>query len=143
MMRQWTLLVLFMGMSLCGAAHADLKVLLTFDSSGVKVNRVVEIADSGENYLASLAELADAAPVNMVIMKWLGADGQPLAITRIADPRVASSPEHMNPSVRSRVGLNGGAWVCDGPDGTESIIIDFPENAALGLVAETWPVSLH
>lgn len=143
MKQQWRAFIVCMGMLSYGNAHADIKVLFKFDSSGVKANRIIDIEGSGENYPASLAELAVRAPENLVILTWLDANGETLAVTRIIDPRVTSSPEHMNPSVRSRVGLDGGAWACDGPDGAESVLVEFPENSALGLMAETWPVSLR
>ena len=143
MMYQGILLGLCIGLSLSGSAYGDLKVLFTFDNSGIKAHRVVEIPASGEYYPLPLAELPVLPKGNMVMMKWMDASGQLLAVTQMSDPRIASSPEHMNPSSVSRVGLIEGAWVGDGPDGSEVVIIEFPQNVVLGLGLETWSVSLR
>ncbi len=143
MMYQGILLGLCIGMSLSGSAYGDLKVLFTFDNSGIEAHWVVEIAASGENYPATVAELPISPKGNLVMMKWMDASGQLLSVTQMSDPRVASSPEHMNPSSVSRVGLTEGAWVGVGPNGSETVIVAFPQNVALGLDLETWSVSLR
>ncbi len=143
MMYQGILLGLCIGLSLSGSAYGDLKVLFTFDDSGIEALRVVEIAASGENYPATVAELPASPQGSMVMMKWMGASGQILAVTQIFDPRVTSSPEHINPSSVSRVGLIEGAWVGEGPDDAEVVVVEFPQNIALGLDLETWSVSLR
>ncbi len=143
MMYQGILLGLCIGMSMSGSAHGDRKVLFTFDDSGIQAHRVVEIAASGENYPATVAELPVSPEGNLVMMKWLDANGQLLAVTQMSDPRVASSPGHVKPSSVSRLGLIEGAWVDVGPDGTETVIVEFPQNVALGLGLETWTVSLR
>ena len=132
-----------MGLSLSGSAFADLRVLFTFDTLGVKAHQVVQLADLGENYPTSVAELPVLSQDNVVMMKWVDSNGQLLALTQIPDPRVTSSPGHVNPSSASRVGLTEGAWVGDGPDGTEMVTVEFPESVALGLSQETWSVSLR
>lgn len=142
-MYKWVLPGICIGAFLSGSAHGDLKVLFKFDSSGIQAHRVVEIAGSTGNYPTSVPELPLSPSENLVIMSWVDADGQLLAVTQVSDPRIASSPEHMNPSSVSRVGLLEGAWVNNGPDGTETVIIEFPENAALGLATEIWSVSLR
>ena len=131
-----------MALSLSGSAYGDLKVLFTYDDSGVNAHRVVEISSSGENYPATMAELPVLPAPNMVMMKWMDAGGELLAVTQISDPRITSSPEHMNPSSMSRIGLFEGAWVGNGPDGTKIVVVEFPQNVALGLDPATWPVSL-
>lgn len=143
MMHRGILLILCVGVSLSGSVYADLRVLFTFDKMGVKAQQVVEVAGSGENYPASVAELPVLSMENLVMMKWIDSNGQLLAVTQIPDPRVISSPGHVNPSSVSRVGLTEGAWVGDGPDGTEVVTIEFSENVTLGLGRETWSVSLH
>ena len=143
MMYQKILLGVCMGLSLSGSAYGDLKVLFTFDDSGIEALRVVEIAASGENYPATVAELPVLPQGNMVMMKWMGASGQLLAITQRSDPRVTSSPGHINPSSVSRVGLIEGAWASEGPDGTELVVVEFPQNVDLGLSPETWSVPLR
>ena len=143
MMYQVILLGFCVALSLSGNAYGDLKVLFTYDDSGVNAHRVVEIPASGENYPASMAELPVSPTSNMVMMKWLGAGGELLAVTQISDPRITSSPEHVNPSSVSRMGLIEGAWVGNGPDGTEIVVVEFPQNVALGLDLVTWSVSLR
>lgn len=140
---QTMLLGLCAGLSLAGSAHGDLKVLFTFDDSGTRADRIVDIAASGENYPATTAELPVSANGDTVMMRWLDAGGQLLAVTQVSDPRVASAPEHVNPLSVSRVGLIEGAWVSNGPDGAEQVIIEFPQNVALQLGLETWSVSLQ
>lgn len=143
MMHQRILLGLFLGLSVSGSAYGDLKVLFKFNYSGVEAHRVVEINETGENYRVSLAEPPVAPSENVVIMRWFDADGQVLAVTQTSDPRIASSPAHVDPALLSRVGLMEGAWVDTGPDGTETVNVEFPENAALGLTGETWSVLLR
>lgn len=143
MMLKWSLGVLCVGMSLNGSAFGDLRVLFKFDESGIQAHQVVEVAGSGENYPVPVAELPVSPAMNVVIMKWADDDGRLLAITQMKDPRVSSSPEHVNPSLVSRVGLVEGAWVENGPDGADTVTIEFPENLILGLAAESWSVSLH
>ena len=132
-----------MGLSLSGSAFADLRVLFTFDELGVRAQQVVKVADLGENYPTSVAELPVMSQDSGVMMKWVDSNGQLLALTQIPDPRVTSSPGHVNPSSGSRVGLSAGAWVGKGPDGTETVTIEFPESVALGLSQETWSVTLR
>ena len=143
MMYRGVLVFLCMGLSLSGSASADLRVLFMFDTSGVRADQVVDVADSGENYPASVAELPVLPQEYMVMMKWMDSNGQLLAVTQIPDPRVASSPGHIDPSSVSSVGLAEGAWVGNGPDGAEMVTVDFPERIALGLSPETWTVSLR
>lgn len=138
-----TLLLLCVGLLSSSSVLADVRVLFAFDASGVTALQVVEVADSGENYPASVAELPALPSGDRVMMKWVGSNGQLLAVTQIPDPRVASSPGHTNPSSVSRVGLTEGAWVGKGPDGAEMVTVEFPESVALGLSLETWSVTLH
>ena len=142
MMYQRILLGFCIGLSLCGSAYGDIRVLFTFDDSGLKALKVVEMVASGENYPATVAELPVPPQESMVMMKWIDVSGQLLAITQMSDPRVISAPEHIDPSTVSRVGMTEGAWMGYGPDGTKTVIVEFAQNLALGLDLETWSVLL-
>ena len=72
-----------MGLSLSGSAFADLRVLFTFDELGVRAQQVVKVADLGENYPTSVAELSDMSQDSGVMMKWVDSNGQLLALTQI------------------------------------------------------------
>lgn len=143
MMQTGYWLGLCLGLSLSGSVYADLKVLFTFDASGIKVQQVVETTGSAVNYRASLSELPVTAVENTVTIRWMAASGQLLAVTHMPDPRITSSPEHVNPSSVTRVGLIEGAWVGDGPAGTERVTVEFSGYPALGLAPESWSVTLR
>lgn len=122
--------------------QADIRVLFRFDNAGVQVYRVVQLEETTDFSAPSRAKSMAGMPEGLIVMLWLDENGELLASTEVADPRVAHSPNHTDAFVQSRHGLESGGWLANGPDGAESVVVEMPEKSALGLVSETWELSL-
>lgn len=122
--------------------HADIRVLFRFDDAGVQVYRILQLEETTDFSLSSRVKSMAGMPEGLIVMLWLDENGELLATTEVADPRVAHSPNHTDAFVQSRHGLASGGWLANGPDGAESVVVEIPEKSALGLAAETWELSL-
>lgn len=134
----WTLgLALF-----ASPLQADIRVLFRFDNAGVQVHHVVQVEETTDFSISSRAKSIAGMPEGPIVMSWFDENGELLASTEVADPRVAHSPNHTDAFVQSRHGLESGGWLANGPDGAESVVVTMPEKSALGLVSESWELSL-
>ena len=138
--------------SFCSPAKAEQRVLFSFDESGHQVHKVFDIGtrrslhDSESLKGSATSRSVESAMLLMVpgqaTLIWQDQDMQWLATTSVPDPRVAHSPGHTSGFDATRVGLQEGAWMANGPEQAARVIVVLPHNASLNLGSEQWPLWL-
>ncbi len=134
------------------AVAADIRVLIEYDQHSHRLLQMValntENAAPVSDHLREGNErkkvLADVLRGNnfKVGVLWTASDGSLLEKDFINDPRSTHapiSPEQPRPTV---IGLEKGAYMLDGPEGSAFVEIQLPAHAGLGLGAQSWRFAL-
>lgn len=140
-------------MLVAGVANADqIRVLLGFDNSGHHVHQVIEVdstfaAQYSQEALepianGNLSPLIRSLEPGVAFIAWFDEQMQLVAVTRESDPRVSSSPAHIQGQSESRRADYSGAWLVDGPATANNMTILLPDNPQLHLSFEQWSVSI-
>lgn len=129
-------------------ASADIRVLMAFDASGHRLQRLlhVEAASMPESMAgpgaASAAE--PEAPGGLAMAEWLDAAGELLVQTHFPDPRVVHGPALASgvPTAGQRVRLEQGAYLLSGPDAAFTLRITLPYSGVPAMEQSVWDVAL-
>lgn len=140
--------------SLCSsAAVADIRVLIEYDQHSHRLLQIVALKNRNSAPISDhLREsndrkklLADVLQGNnsfKVGVLWTSSDGSLLEKDFIHDPRSTHapiSPEQPRPTV---IGLEKGAYMLEGPEGSAFVEIQLPAHGGLGLDAQSWRFAL-
>ncbi|MBX2879198.1 MAG: hypothetical protein KTR32_04655 [Granulosicoccus sp.] len=143
--------VLVMLTVLVTPAQSALRVLFSFDETGYRINKIIPLVqtttlsagtDQPVVPIRSLTVARQSVKPGQATLIWQSSDGQYLATSFVPDPRIAHSPLPAQGSNITRVGLTSGAWLADGPDQAERVVILLPEQPLLNLAREQWPLWL-
>ncbi|MFK7891023.1 MAG: hypothetical protein AB8B63_09445 [Granulosicoccus sp.] len=142
-------------MAACTAAEAAQRVLIDFSESGFAVVKVVSVPgidynrsvdDDGTGQKPGFTNVADAIESlkpGQAMLIWQNEKLEWLHVSTFDDPRIVQSPMHATSVIDSRAGLARGAWIADGPDDAERVVLLIAENQLLGLQFEQWPLWLQ
>lgn len=151
MIRSLVFTLCLLGVTLNTPVHAQLRVLLGFDETGHHVHQIVRVVarktyksqpDADRNTSTSMSAAISAMQPGEATLVWQDAQLEVLEITQVPDPRIVHSAASAPGVDASWVGSASGAWLVDGPDNAEHVVILLPENPDLQLVSERWPLWL-
>lgn len=135
---------------LSGTAWAEQRVLLSFDSVGHELIKVVRTHNASSkrakavipSRVVDIESMYEGLSAGVATLIWTDADGYLQGKTTAPDPRISRGPAHIIGLDKSLQAVSEGAWLVSGPQSASRLIILMPNYEALDLSFERWEVEL-